>query len=888
MKLTDFGLSKRILPEEDTFLRTFCGTILYCAPEVYPDYYNYGPAIFRETQKKDRRSNRYDNLVDIWSLGGVIFYSITKQPPWPATEVSIPQMLHNVMTMHLETRPLYHEGLSQDGVEFIRGMLSNTPQKRAELATIAKLEAHPWLTGRRADESIESADTDIQPGRRAIFDGQDTPMTDVDAEDSGQYSEVGLEQSASQLSIYDQGGATGEESDEVDLVANTRGPRQLRRGSEAPDSQAGDSSFEHESFDFAAHVQNRQSQAATRQAAYPISPAQPPSRLFGEVPGAVTNTNSPTPAVFIRKPRQAQILRRDFNFQNENRNPSGFLTSSIMNEPNGGGPVTNDSSAASLHEDQVHAQSVQQSPAINRQSVQQSQAIDSQRGHAPSLLGAESLVQEMALTSASATAGQPAGATAPLFGNGGTGASLRRPREADDHEDGRPEAKRHHSVVLANAAGESDVAATENAIIRNVPLIEPNVFFDPEDRRTHHLNYPPMTQQEHDEMVLLARTQGEEFKHGGKLFDTLVKENQEGNVSHDEGERAATEAGVSTAPGPTSERKELELKEGLALELSELPFGGKYGGWLNGVPTKEIAKYFPEWKHYHGNLGPIPGHALQTANAAGNDGFQAPRRILAKLISTPDSVLSTINIPTTEALTTWGRGYNNTIRYLNGNEDRVPKNAIKIVLWAPGLQPGAEVPATAEAAKDHRFFIATKATHGIKVNNVPILSNKPNEPQKEVCLYWGELRHGDVIEAWCHLVNRRNVVRIRFECFWGGSKEERKPGQFFDVLETGTKQQALDRFCQWEESRIMKERYERYEREVKEKEERTAARAAAAADDTTGTGAGEAHSAGSSQTDDDNLDATRANGPASFTLSEGGTVMSRGGTRAITPGDSIE
>ena len=29
VKLTDFGLSKRIQPEEETFLRTFCGTILY-------------------------------------------------------------------------------------------------------------------------------------------------------------------------------------------------------------------------------------------------------------------------------------------------------------------------------------------------------------------------------------------------------------------------------------------------------------------------------------------------------------------------------------------------------------------------------------------------------------------------------------------------------------------------------------------------------------------------------------------------------------------------------------------------------------------------------------------------------------------------------------------
>ena len=36
-KLSDFGLSK-IVTNKDTFLKTFCGTMMYCAPEVYPGY----------------------------------------------------------------------------------------------------------------------------------------------------------------------------------------------------------------------------------------------------------------------------------------------------------------------------------------------------------------------------------------------------------------------------------------------------------------------------------------------------------------------------------------------------------------------------------------------------------------------------------------------------------------------------------------------------------------------------------------------------------------------------------------------------------------------------------------------------------------------------------
>ena len=39
VKLSDFGLSK-VVTNDDSFLKTFCGTLLYCAPEIYPGYEN--------------------------------------------------------------------------------------------------------------------------------------------------------------------------------------------------------------------------------------------------------------------------------------------------------------------------------------------------------------------------------------------------------------------------------------------------------------------------------------------------------------------------------------------------------------------------------------------------------------------------------------------------------------------------------------------------------------------------------------------------------------------------------------------------------------------------------------------------------------------------------
>lgn len=64
VKVTDFGLSK-ILTDE-TCLRTMCGTPFYLAPEVW----------------RVNANQVYDNKVDVWSLGVILFYMFAKELPF--------------------------------------------------------------------------------------------------------------------------------------------------------------------------------------------------------------------------------------------------------------------------------------------------------------------------------------------------------------------------------------------------------------------------------------------------------------------------------------------------------------------------------------------------------------------------------------------------------------------------------------------------------------------------------------------------------------------------------------------------------------------------------------------------------------------------------------
>ena len=168
VKLSDFGLSKCV-SDQETFLKTFCGTLLYCAPEVYPDYGSYSLGL----QPKRRRSgdpspkpSPYDESVDMWSFGAVIFHLLAgKAPVVGRGDDRGAQMLNNIMTKDIDFTPLHDQNISEDGINLVTMLLNRNPHKRPKETVCL---AHQWL--RDVPDVVEYVDEGPSPDvfRRAL------------------------------------------------------------------------------------------------------------------------------------------------------------------------------------------------------------------------------------------------------------------------------------------------------------------------------------------------------------------------------------------------------------------------------------------------------------------------------------------------------------------------------------------------------------------------------------------------------------------------------------------------------------------------------------------------------------------------------------------------
>lgn len=93
VKITDFGLAK--VQGNGSFMKTFCGTLAYVAPEV----------IGGKGETNEER-NEYSSLVDMWSMGCLVYVILTGHLPFSG---STQEQLYKQIS-----RGSYHEGPLKD------------------------------------------------------------------------------------------------------------------------------------------------------------------------------------------------------------------------------------------------------------------------------------------------------------------------------------------------------------------------------------------------------------------------------------------------------------------------------------------------------------------------------------------------------------------------------------------------------------------------------------------------------------------------------------------------------------------------------------------------------------------------------------------------------
>jgi serine/threonine protein kinase len=155
VKLSDFGLSK-VVKHDETFLKTFCGTLLYCAPEVFPEY-TAGTKHGTKRRRGAKQYHSYSSSVDIWSFGGVLWYALCGEPPFKGiADATGEAMFKNIMATPLDTTPLQRKGVSAVCIDLLTRMLRTDPALRP---TDRECLNHPWLKeGARipADPTLQS------------------------------------------------------------------------------------------------------------------------------------------------------------------------------------------------------------------------------------------------------------------------------------------------------------------------------------------------------------------------------------------------------------------------------------------------------------------------------------------------------------------------------------------------------------------------------------------------------------------------------------------------------------------------------------------------------------------------------------------------------------
>lgn len=708
VKLTDFGLSKMV-DTEQTFLKTFCGTLLYCAPEVYnefAEYDEYGHRHPRNRQRRRRLGQRYDHAIDIWSLGGVLYYTLTGSPPFPAKNgISYTELLNQIMTQPLNKAPLHKMNISKDGIDFLSRMLQRRPEQRA---TIEELRSHPWLAGTEFSQGSNEDDVD-----------------------------EGLQKEASQLSLQDNNSPEQVPANDDEVGEDDHLDYEQRGVAEPDDAQSEGYGSQKENYTFG-----------------PV--AQHPPRLFGEVNVSAVGSSGVIPSTRLNLPNAAASLHGTEILQTE-------IKDSFESEDSTPRQPRTSQTAVPLALTQSRSRSASQSLSeLNNMTFDPA---------SQDLEGADTQLENLNMKSLA-----PSNARSLLSS---FNTSKRKPAydtsdEFDNTPRAKPPTKKLRAESIFDDAMSCDEEGEQGLYAQIPPLsrvnsnrqidkpVHKSTYWDARDQRSWHLKYPEMTQLQHDAFASAAKARGETFAPGKtRLWDLAMK-----YFPPADGRTPSPELGSSAS--------DLNLR--FSSRRSDKSSEGGYEEEMGGTLA------------YNSTI--VPAQADSHLN-----------RVVASLESTEESVISGISIPINQAMISWGRALENTHIHTPRTESKVPKHAVKVMLWKNGYEPSKNFRPWNNAPDGYHFYVSTKATHGLYINRTLLPSVEPKNP-KGHSKNWIRLHDGDTVGIWrSGYSDEDQEAKLVFRCNWGGSSRPRDEPAELVPSEVAA---YLDASCNKAEERIKK------------------------------------------------------------------------------------
>ncbi|KAI9720729.1 MAG: hypothetical protein M1828_005520 [Chrysothrix sp. TS-e1954] len=733
VKLSDFGLSK-VVKSNDTFLTTFCGTMLYCAPEVFPQYDAHAAGVRKKRRHSDGpRKNPYSQLVDVWSYAAVLWYVLCGKTPFEGVPDPTGRgMFAMIVKTQLDATPLRLKGISEEAISVLLQMLIVNPEIRF---TEVDCLRHPWLddgsyvpNGPEPSErlnAIDEEDEDLDASQLSLDDNsarddaEGPPWSHNEAIDADLHSfkrvkmdfpsAPGIDESANRIDGRIVNGhfrASAADDDEPWLDSNDA-MELLNQGAVITDEDT------------------RQSSTGLQ-----ISPAP----LFGEITNPLTRSSG----VFgtVNKAQEGEGTRRAPSYD---LYPHDLAHASRV-------PERTQGEAAAREPPQNLAHHVR-----NKLSAGDSMLPEIRDLHMSSPAKGNSASNSYKAPTT------PETPTRIRYLSNGTHSS---PKQDVNHNDVTPRQPKAHDRQSSNDRKSSSSEITPRqppAFNRQINLpISASLFYDPYDASTHNLEYASRV--------------------SGINFSDL---NAASNV--DLNSLPATAFASATTNQNLSQHAESDRLP-LAPTTQNTSEGAK--SEPNGITAASTQSNGDniDGKHMRPpSVDPPTAEGPQMSDFAHIDNTAPPPDIplLGRLTSTPDSI-HPITIPLTTRHTTFGRHPGCTIIYPSPKDTRIPKRALDIWFHAPAISQTADNASDLARLPQLRAIIRTEAKSAIRVNGVVLGSH-----DKEGRYLWGNVYTGDEVVVWPVATSSGSGgERLAFRCefFSGLSARERRDGEGFEVF----------------------------------------------------------------------------------------------------------